>query len=131
MDSHFYHLHFFANRIKTVSFEKKGLLLEIPKCLSIGNIVIRCIFTNYDYFSERSRLFNPPPNIPETSVDHQHVVEVTIDEVCYFIIRVLKLMCNQTINHIPKIYEHLVTQTIVFTNEKCRIYILIEHIFQC
>ncbi|XP_046841303.1 dynein axonemal intermediate chain 7-like isoform X2 [Xenia sp. Carnegie-2017] len=67
-------------RIKTVSFEKKGLLLEIPKCLSIGNIVIRCIFTNYDYFSERSRLFNPPPKIPETSVDHQHVVEVTIDE---------------------------------------------------
>lgn len=69
-------------RMKSLAFEKKGIVLDIPKSLSVGNVAIRCIFTNYDHFSVKSRLFYPRAKIvPDVVVEPQPVVEITTETV--------------------------------------------------
>lgn len=71
--------------MKSLAFEKKGIVLDIPKYLSVGNVAIRCIFTNYDHFSEKSRLFYPRAKIvPDVVVEPQPVVEITTETVFCF-----------------------------------------------
>ena len=68
--------------MKSLTFEKKGIVLDIPKSLSVGNVAVRCIFTNYDHFSEKCRLFYPRPKIvPDAVVEPQPVVEITTETV--------------------------------------------------
>ena len=69
-------------RLKSITFEKKGIVLVIPKSLSVGNVAVRCIFTNYDHFSEKSRLFYPRPKVVPDVAEPQPVVEITTDTVC-------------------------------------------------
>ncbi|XP_028414620.1 protein CASC1-like [Dendronephthya gigantea] len=70
-------------RLKSLTFEKKGITLDIPKPLSVGNVAVRCIFTNYDHFSEKSRLFYPRPKIvpPVVVQPQQPPVEINTEMV--------------------------------------------------
>ena len=61
------------------------MVIEIPKALSLGNVAVRCIFTNYDHLSEKSRLFYPrPKKVPYVVVEKTAVAEVSVEIVsCY------------------------------------------------
>ena len=73
--------------MKSISFEKKGITLDIPKSLSVGNVAVRCIFTNYDNFSEKCQLFFPRAKIvPEVVVESQPGVEITTETVFHFLL---------------------------------------------
>ena len=78
---------FVSCRIKSLTFEKKGIVLDIPKSLSVGNVAVRCIFTNYDHFSEKCRLFYPRPKVvPAVVAEPQPVVEITTETVLIFLL---------------------------------------------
>ena len=69
-----------------MTFEKKGIVLDIPKSLSVGNVAVRCIFTNYDHFSEKCRLFFPRPKVvPDVVVEPQPIVEITTETVLLYL----------------------------------------------
>ena len=79
-------LHFKLYSIKSLTFEKENVVMEIPKSLAVGNYAVRCLFTSYDHLSEKCRLFFPRPKKATTDVPVvlEPVVEVTEEMVGSF-----------------------------------------------
>ncbi|XP_073245123.1 dynein axonemal intermediate chain 7-like [Porites lutea] len=66
-------------RVKSFSFEKMGLTMEIPKVLAVGNVAVRIMFTKYDHLSPLSKSFYPKLKVkpPEVVVEEAEPVEET------------------------------------------------------
>lgn len=65
--------------MKSFSFEKMGLTMEIPRVVAIGNVAIRVMYTKYDHLSPLSKSFYPKIKVkpPEVVVDEAPVAEET------------------------------------------------------
>ena len=66
-------------RVKSFSFEKMGLTMEIPKVLAVGNVAVRIMYTKYDHLSPLSKSFYPKFKVkpPEVVVEEAEPVEET------------------------------------------------------
>lgn len=66
-------------RVKSFSFEKMGLTMEIPRVLSVGNVAVRVMHTRYDHLSPLSKSFYPRRKVkpPEVVVEEAPAVDET------------------------------------------------------
>lgn len=81
-------------RVKSFSFEKMGLTMEIPRVLSVGNVAVRVMHTRYDHLSPLSKSFYPRRKIkpPEVVVEEAPAVDETNGDGVKLIDRVLQIM---------------------------------------
>lgn len=66
-------------RVKSFSFEKMGIAMEIPKVLAVGNVAVRIMYTKYDHLSPLSKSYYPKRKVkpPEVVVEEAPPVEGT------------------------------------------------------
>lgn len=69
----------FFPRVKSFSFEKMGLTMEIPRVLAVGNVAVRIMDTKYDHLSPLSKSFYPKRKVkpPEVVVEEAPPAEET------------------------------------------------------
>lgn len=72
---------FYLFRLKSVTFDKQGFTIEIPKSLAVGDVSIQVLLTAYDHLSPLAKSFHPKQKKPEVVVEVSQPTEEEKKEV--------------------------------------------------